>query len=119
MNLVQFTLDAGSFCSRRVADRFRPLPLSADIRFSQAYQRQSSSTAALQATLCVALIHLPCDPYHQKSARTVSEVKAAMAFRPDYVILGNQRQQTMQCGQAVTPPVAELLADGLIAALEG
>ena len=49
----------------------------------------------------------------------VAEVKAAMAFRPDYVILGNQRQQPMQCGQAVTPPVAELLADGLIAALEG
>ncbi len=49
----------------------------------------------------------------------VSEVKAAMAFRADYTILGTQREQTMQCGQAVTPPVAELLGDALISALEG
>jgi len=49
----------------------------------------------------------------------VAEVKAGMAFRPDYQILGTQREQPMQCGQAVTPPAAELLADGLIEALEG
>ncbi len=49
----------------------------------------------------------------------VSEVKAAMAFRVDYTILGTQREQTMQCGQAVTPPAAELLGDALINALEG
>jgi DNA (cytosine-5)-methyltransferase 1 len=35
------------------------------------------------------------------------EVKASMAFEKDYIILGNQRDQVKQCGNAVTPPVQE------------
>lgn len=35
------------------------------------------------------------------------EVKASMAFDEDYIILGNQRDQVKQCGNAVTPPVQE------------
>jgi DNA (cytosine-5)-methyltransferase 1 len=34
------------------------------------------------------------------------EVKGAMAFPTDYVILGNRREQVKMCGNAVTPPAA-------------
>jgi DNA (cytosine-5)-methyltransferase 1 len=37
------------------------------------------------------------------------EVKLAMAFDKDYVILGNQKDQVKQCGNAVTPPAMEWL----------
>jgi DNA (cytosine-5)-methyltransferase 1 len=35
------------------------------------------------------------------------EVKASMAFDSDYIILGSQKDQVKQCGNAVTPPVQE------------
>lgn len=34
------------------------------------------------------------------------EVKGAMAFPDEYVILGNRREQVRMCGNAVTPPAA-------------
>jgi DNA (cytosine-5)-methyltransferase 1 len=37
------------------------------------------------------------------------EIKAAMAFPEDYIILGTNRDQVKQCGNAVTPPVMEML----------
>lgn len=37
------------------------------------------------------------------------EIKSAMAFPADYVILGTQRDQVKQAGNAVTPPVMEIL----------
>lgn len=37
------------------------------------------------------------------------EVKLAMAFDSEYVILGKSRDQVKQCGNAVTPPVMEWL----------
>lgn len=45
------------------------------------------------------------------------EVKAAMAFGHDYVILGNSRDQVKQCGNAVTPPVMELLINRCVKSL--
>ena len=39
------------------------------------------------------------------------EIKLAMAFDRDYVILGNQRDQVKQCGNAVTPPAMEWLVE--------
>jgi len=39
------------------------------------------------------------------------EIKLAMAFDNDYVILGNQKDQLKQCGNAVTPPVMEWLVE--------
>lgn len=45
------------------------------------------------------------------------EIKAAMAFPPDYVILGNKRQQTRQCGNALTPPVADIITGRAMASL--
>ncbi|MEI8166555.1 MAG: DNA cytosine methyltransferase [Chloroflexales bacterium] len=45
------------------------------------------------------------------------EIKAAMGFRADYQILGNQRDQVKQCGNAVTPPVMELLIRRCVAVL--
>jgi len=39
------------------------------------------------------------------------EIKLAMAFEHDYVILGNQKDQVKQCGNAVTPPVMEWLVE--------
>lgn len=37
------------------------------------------------------------------------EIGKAMAFRDDYVVLGNGRQKVRQYGNAVTPPVMEML----------
>lgn len=35
------------------------------------------------------------------------EVKLGMAFDYDYIVLGNNKEQVKQCGNAVTPPVME------------
>lgn len=45
------------------------------------------------------------------------EIKAAMAFPHTYKVLGNQREQVKQCGNAVTPPVMELLIRRCVAVL--
>lgn len=47
------------------------------------------------------------------------EIARAMAFAQEYVVLGNRRQQVMQYGNAVTPPVAELLVSALVEAVTG
>lgn len=39
------------------------------------------------------------------------EVKAAMAFDQDYIVLGNGKKQVKQLGNAVTPPVMEWLVE--------
>jgi DNA (cytosine-5)-methyltransferase 1 len=44
----------------------------------------------------------------------VPEIHAAMAFGEDYIVLGNQREQIRQLGNAVTPPVAEVLISALV-----
>jgi DNA (cytosine-5)-methyltransferase 1 len=47
------------------------------------------------------------------------EIKRAMAFNDDYVVLGNKREQVKLCGNAVTPPVMEILIQRCIATLGG
>jgi len=37
------------------------------------------------------------------------EIGAAMAFPADYIVLGNQREKVKQYGNAVTPPVMQML----------
>lgn len=39
------------------------------------------------------------------------EVKLAMAFDRDYVVLGTEKDQVKQCGNAVTPPVMQFLVE--------
>jgi DNA (cytosine-5)-methyltransferase 1 len=46
------------------------------------------------------------------------EVGAAMAFRPDYTVLGNRGERVKQYGNAVTPPAAEVLYRRCVASLE-
>lgn len=46
------------------------------------------------------------------------EIKLGMAFGRDYVVLGNNRDQVRQCGNAVTPPVAEWLFSRCMAVFE-
>lgn len=46
------------------------------------------------------------------------EIKLAMAFDRDYVILGNQKDQVRQCGNAVTPPAMEWLVERGIESLQ-
>jgi DNA (cytosine-5)-methyltransferase 1 len=46
------------------------------------------------------------------------EVKLAMAFDHDYVILGSGKDQVKQCGNAVTPPAMEWLVDQAIKSLQ-
>lgn len=47
------------------------------------------------------------------------EIKAAMAFGSDYVLLGNRREQVRLAGNAVTPPAARDLIGALAEAIHG
>jgi DNA (cytosine-5)-methyltransferase 1 len=47
------------------------------------------------------------------------EIKRAMAFAENYVVLGNKREQVKLCGNAVTPPIMEMLIRRCIATLAG
>ena len=42
-----------------------------------------------------------------------------MAFGRNYVVLGNKRQRVRQYGNAVTPPVAEVIVSALVEAITG
>lgn len=45
------------------------------------------------------------------------EIKAAMAFESDYIILGSGKDQVKQCGNAVTPPVMEWIVERCVQSL--
>jgi DNA (cytosine-5)-methyltransferase 1 len=45
------------------------------------------------------------------------EIGRAMAFGDAYVVLGTQREKVRQYGNAVTPPVAEVLFSALVEAI--
>ncbi|MEW2635427.1 DNA cytosine methyltransferase [Streptomyces sp. NPDC048389] len=47
------------------------------------------------------------------------EIGRAMAFPDDYIVLGNKTDKVRQYGNAVTPPVAELLVSALVEAITG
>jgi DNA (cytosine-5)-methyltransferase 1 len=47
------------------------------------------------------------------------EIGRAMAFGDSYVVLGTQREKVRQYGNAVTPPVAEVLVSALAEAVTG
>lgn len=47
------------------------------------------------------------------------EIARAMSFADDYIVLGNKRQKVRQYGNAVTPPVAELIVSALVEAVTG
>lgn len=47
------------------------------------------------------------------------EIAAGMAFRDDYIVTGSKRQRVRQLGNAVTPPVAELLLSALVETITG
>lgn len=42
-----------------------------------------------------------------------------MAFQPDYVVLGSKRERVKQYGNAVTPPVSEILMSALVECIQG
>jgi DNA (cytosine-5)-methyltransferase 1 len=45
------------------------------------------------------------------------EIKRAMDFDEDYIIKGNGKKQIKQLGNAVNPPVMEMIAERIIATL--
>jgi DNA (cytosine-5)-methyltransferase 1 len=47
-----------------------------------------------------------------------AEIGRAMAFRDDYRVLGNRREQVRQYGNAVTPSAAEVLIRAVVESLE-
>lgn len=47
------------------------------------------------------------------------EIGRAMAFADTYTVLGNKRDQVRQYGNAVTPPVAEVIVSALVEAITG
>jgi len=46
------------------------------------------------------------------------EIQMAMAFKPDYIVLGNAREKVKQLGNAVTPPVMAMLVKRCVESLE-
>ncbi|MFE0461864.1 DNA cytosine methyltransferase [Kitasatospora sp. NPDC058965] len=50
---------------------------------------------------------------------TPREIGRAMAFGHDYIVLGTAKDQVRQYGNAVTPPVAELIVSALVEAITG
>lgn len=48
-----------------------------------------------------------------------AEIGRAMAFAETYRVLGNKREKVRQYGNAVTPPVAEILVSALVEAVTG
>ena len=47
------------------------------------------------------------------------EIARGMAFADDYIVLGNKRDKVRQLGNAVTPPVAEVIVSALVEAITG
>jgi len=47
------------------------------------------------------------------------EIQAAMAFFGDYLLAGSKRDRVRQLGNAVTPPVAEVMVSALVEAVTG
>jgi DNA (cytosine-5)-methyltransferase 1 len=47
------------------------------------------------------------------------EVARGMAFADDYIVLGTKRDKVRQLGNAVTPPVAEVIVSALVEAITG
>lgn len=47
------------------------------------------------------------------------EIKRAMAFRDDYIVYGNKREQIKQLGNAVTGPVMRQIVERVLATLAG
>jgi len=47
----------------------------------------------------------------------VPEIQAAMAFTPEYVVVGSKREQVKQLGNGVTPPAAEFLIRAMVESL--
>ncbi|MFC3986496.1 DNA cytosine methyltransferase [Streptosporangium jomthongense] len=47
------------------------------------------------------------------------EIGRAMSFADDYIVLGNKREKVRQLGNAVTPPVAEVIVSALVEAING
>jgi DNA (cytosine-5)-methyltransferase 1 len=47
------------------------------------------------------------------------EIGRGMAFADDYVVVGSKRDRVRQYGNAVTPPVAELIVSALVEAITG
>ena len=66
----------------------------------------------------------PGQPRRRRQRRVVPmlephEIAAAMAFLPGYIVLGSKRERVRQLGNAVTPPVAEILIAALVEAITG
>jgi DNA (cytosine-5)-methyltransferase 1 len=81
------------------------------------YNRQQNPTAINEAVQTVATVEqLSIINYQQTKIEDCyyrmlkpKEIKLAMAFAHDYIILGSGKDQVKQCGNAVTPPAMEWL----------
>lgn len=56
---------------------------------------------------------------HYRMLEPDPELRFAMAFSPDYILLGNKTQMTAGLGNAVTPPTAEWITDRALETLRG
>jgi site-specific DNA-adenine methylase len=56
---------------------------------------------------------------HSRMLQPDPELRRAMAFRDDYILIGNKSQMTAGLGNAVTPPVASWITERCLATLRG
>jgi DNA (cytosine-5)-methyltransferase 1 len=77
----------------------------------------NTMTAMQKASLVQFLESLKVEDLYYRMLQP-SEIGKAMSFRRGYVVLGNNRQQVKQYGNAVTPPVMEMLIKRCVATFQ-
>jgi len=81
---------------------------------------QLCATSSPTGPLDTALTPMPCDIDDVRFRMLEPhEIASAMAFTPDYIVVGSKRDRVHQLGNAVTPPCAEILISALVEAITG
>lgn len=87
-------------------------------RARHAIEPFATLTTARERYLINAPGDVDLDDVHFRMLRPDPELRRAMAFDDDYILLGNKTQMTAGLGNAVTPPVATWLTGRVLATLD-
>ncbi len=103
------------------------MPLEAASAFLTSYYGQDSVRSVKDALGTVTTLdrHAVAIPQEPPSVEDCGfrmlrphEIKKAMAFPKDYIVKGNQREQVRQCGNALTPPVMQMILERCVESLQ-
>lgn len=95
--------------------------------WATAWQEDPASTLRIMAEVHAELASMSTEPLsnadldklHFRMLEPRTELRRAMAFAEDYVLLGNKSQVTAGLGNAVVPPVASWITQRCLATLAG